>query len=73
MELLNKQYFRKRMININYVIKKTLEEMKCEKYKFIEVKISTQTLKNYDRWWDSYKDLKKKACDNCKVLGLDNK
>ena len=59
MELLNKQYFRKRMININYVIKKTLGEMKCEKYKFIEVKISTQTLKNYDRWWDSYKDLKK--------------
>ena len=57
MEILNKQYFRKRMININYLIKKNLEEMKCEKYKFIEVKISTQTLEIYDRWWKSYKEV----------------
>ena len=57
MEILNKQYFRKRMININYLIKKILEEMKCEKYKFIEVKISTQTLEIYDRWWKSYKEV----------------
>ena len=35
MEILNKQYFRKRMININFLTKKLLEEMGCEKYKLI--------------------------------------
>ena len=59
MEILNKQYFRKRMININYLTKKLLEEMGCEKYKLIKLKISPQTLEIYDQWWDSYKDLKK--------------
>ena len=57
MESLNKQYFRKRMININYVIKKNLEEMGCEKYKSIELKISPQILEIYDNWWVSYKEL----------------
>ena len=57
MEIINKQYFRKRMIYINYVIKKNLEEMGCEKYKSIEVKISPQTLEIYDRWWKSYNNL----------------
>ena len=57
MEILNKQYFRKRMININYLIKKILEEIGCEKYKNIEVKISPQTLEIYDKWWGSYKKL----------------
>ena len=59
MEILNKQYFRKRMININYLIKKLLEEMGCEKYKLIYLKISPQTLEIYDQWWTSYKNLKK--------------
>ena len=59
MEILNKQYFRKRMININYSTKKLLEEMGCEKYKLIELKISSQTLEIYDQWWTSYKNLKK--------------
>ena len=59
MEILNKQYFRKRMININYLIKKILEEIGCEKYKIIEVKISPQTLEIYDRWWTSYNNIKK--------------
>ena len=59
MEILNKQYFRKRMININYLTKKLLEEMGCEKYKLIVLKISPQTLEIYDQWWESYKDLKK--------------
>ena len=59
MEILNKQYFRKRMININYLIKKILEEMGCEKYKLIVVKISPQTLEIYEQWWISYKNLKK--------------
>ena len=59
MEILNKQYFRKRMININYLTKKLLEEMGCEKYKLIELKISSQTLEIYEQWWTSYKNLKK--------------
>ena len=59
MELLNKQYFRKRMISINYLTKKLLEEMGCEKYKLIELKISPQTLEIYEKWWKSYKSLKK--------------
>ena len=58
MEKLNKQYFRKRMININYLSKKLLEEMGCEKYKLIVLKISPQTLEIYEKWWDSYKDFK---------------
>ena len=60
MEILNKQYFRKRMININYLTKKLLEEMGCEKYKLIVLKISPQTLEIYEKWWVSYKDLKNK-------------
>ena len=57
MKVINKKYFRKRMININYVIKKILEEMGCEKYKNIEIKISPQILEIYDNWWESYKEI----------------
>ena len=46
------------MININYLSKKLLEEMGCEKYKLIVLKISPQTLEIYEKWWDSYKDFK---------------
>ena len=60
MEILNKQYFRKRIISIFYLIKKLLEEMGCEKYKLIYLKISPQTLEIYEKWWLSYKDLKNK-------------
>ena len=59
MEILNKQYFRKRMINNNYLIKKLLEEIGCEKYKLIYLKISPQTLEIYEQWRTSYKNLKK--------------
>ena len=58
MEILNNQYFRKRMININYLSSKILEEMKCEKFKLINLKISPQTLEIYDQWWKSYKEIK---------------
>ena len=58
MKILNKQYFRKRLININYLTKKLLEEMGCEKYKLIVLKISPQTLKIYEQWWRSYKEIK---------------
>ena len=57
MGILNKKYFRKRMININFLVKKNLEEMGCEKYKLIVLKISPQTLEIYEKWWDSYKEL----------------
>ena len=60
MEILNKQYFRKRMIRIFYLIKKLLEEMGCKRYKLIYLKISPQTLEIYKKWWLSYKDLKNK-------------
>ena len=58
MKILNNQYCRKRMISIGYLIKKLLAEMGCEKYKLIYLKISPQTLNNYEKWWDSYKSLK---------------
>ncbi|CAH3177348.1 unnamed protein product [Porites evermanni] len=59
MEILNKQFCRKRMISIFYLIKKLLEEMGCEKYKLVYLKISPQTLENYEKWWDLYNSLKK--------------
>ena len=59
MEILNKQYCRKRMISIGYLIKKLLEEMGCEKSSLVRLKISPQTLENYEKWWDSYKRFKK--------------
>ena len=57
MEILNKQYFRKRLININYLIKRLLEEMGSERYKNIVIKISPQSLEIYEKWWTSYKDM----------------
>ena len=57
MKVINKKYFRKRMININYVIKKILEEMGCENYKNIELKISPKILEIYENWWKSYKEI----------------
>ena len=57
MEILNKQFNRKRMISIFYVIKKILEEMGNEKYKLVHPNISKQTLANYEKWWHSYKSL----------------
>ena len=59
MEILNKQFCRKRMISVFYLIKKLLEEMGCEKSSLVYLKISHQTLENYEKWWDSYKILKK--------------
>ena len=50
MEILNKQLCRKRMINIFYLIKKLLQEMGCENYKLVYLKIGPQTLENYENW-----------------------
>ena len=57
MEILNKQFHRKRMISIFYLIKKFLEEMGNEKHKLVHLKISEKTLENYEKWWKSYKSL----------------
>ena len=57
MEILNKKYCRKRMISIFYLIKKLLEQMGCEKYKLVYLKISPQTLVNYEKWWNSYRSI----------------
>ena len=57
MEILNKKYCRNRMINIFYLIKKILQEMGCEKYKLVYLKISPQTMESYEKWWVSYKSL----------------
>ena len=61
MEILDKEYNRKRMISIEYLIKKLLDEMGVESSKackLVYLKISPQTLDNYENWWDSYKSLK---------------
>ena len=58
MEKLNKQFCRKRMISIGYLIKKILEEMGNEKYKLVNLNIGDQTMVNYEKWWNSYKSLK---------------
>ena len=61
MEILNKEYNRKRMISIVYLIKKLLDEMGGESNKaskLIYLNISPETLNNYENWWDSYKSLK---------------
>ena len=58
MEKLNKQFSRKRTINIVFLIKKMLEEMGIEKHKLVDLNIGDQTLENYENWWNSYKSLK---------------
>ena len=58
MEILNKQFCRKRMISIFYLVKKLLEEMGCEKSKLVYLKISPQSMESYKKWWKSYKSLK---------------
>ena len=53
---INKHFNRKRMISVFYLIKKLLEEMGCEKYKQIGLKLSKQTFANYEKWWEYYKN-----------------
>ena len=51
MKQVNKDFKRKRMINIFYIINKFLEEMGLNT---IHINISSQTRDYYDRWWQSY-------------------
>ena len=57
MEKLNKQFNRKRSINVIFLIKKILEEMNNPKHSLVELNIGEQTLENYQNWWHSYKSL----------------
>lgn len=59
-KILNKNFSRKRMINIFYLIKNILKEMGCEKSELVYLKISQQTLDYYDKWWRSYKNILEK-------------
>ena len=64
MEILNKQFCRKRMISIFYLIKKILEEMGGElskASKLVYLNISRQTLENYEKWWKCFKSLNNAA------------
>ena len=53
---INTRFNRKRMISVFYIIKKLLEEMGCEKYKQIGLRLSKQTFQSYEKWWECYKE-----------------
>ena len=53
---INEHFNRKRMISVFYLIKKLLEEMGCEKYKQIGLKLSKKTFAKYEKWWEYYKN-----------------
>ena len=56
MKDVNKKFSRKRMINIFYIINRILEEMGLKNK--IQLNISSQTKEYYDRWWESYLELR---------------
>lgn len=53
---INKQYERKRLINVFYLIRKILQEMGTPKYKLVYLNINYKTLEFYEKWWVSYKE-----------------
>ena len=53
----NKKFSRKRMINVFYIINRILEEMGIKNK--IQLNISSQTREYYDKWWESYLELRK--------------
>ena len=57
MQVLNKLFCRKRMISIDYLVKTFLQVGRNENYKLLSLKISNQTLENYEKWWRCYKNL----------------
>ena len=61
---INEHFNRKRMINVFYLIKKLFEEMGCEKYHQIGLKLSKQTFANYEKWWEYYKSLVNPLVEN---------
>ena len=63
MEELNEQFNRKRSINVIFLIKKILEEMRNPKHSLVELNIGDQTMENYENWWHSYKLLNLRLCE----------
>ncbi|MCG8407670.1 MAG: hypothetical protein MI923_20930 [Phycisphaerales bacterium] len=55
MASLNNKFKRKRMISIYYLIRKILQEIGCNGYQVIDLKISNQSL---EQWWAYYKSIK---------------
>ena len=53
---INEHFNRKRIKSVFYLIKKLLEEMGCEKYKQIGLKLSKEKFANYEKWWKYYKN-----------------
>ena len=56
MKEVNKKFSRKRMINIFYIIERMLDEMGLKNK--ISRNISSQTKECYDKWWESYLELR---------------
>ena len=54
---INELFNRMKMISVFYLIKKILEEMGCEKYHQIGIKLSKESFANYEKWWEYYKSL----------------
>ena len=52
----NKKFSRKRMINIFYIINRILGEIGSKNK--ISLNISSQTREYYDKWWESYLELR---------------
>ena len=57
MKDVNKKFSRKRMINIFYIINRILGEIGSKNK--ISLNISSQTREYYDKWWESYLELRK--------------
>ena len=72
LEILNKQFNRKRMISIFFLIKKILKQMGNKKYKLVYLNISDQNLEIYNNWWKSYKSLKRGLLPSHPLLGRGN-
>lgn len=53
---INARFNRKRMISVFYIIKRLLQEMGCEKYHQVGLKLSKQTFQSYEKWWKCYKE-----------------
>ena len=56
MKEVNKKFSRKRMINVFYVANRILGEMGLKNK--ISLNISSQTKEYYDKWWESYLELR---------------
>ena len=54
MEKINEKWKRKRLININYLIKRVLSEYDESRADKIQLHLSKNTLKFYDEWYDNF-------------------